>query len=41
MNSLVGNYVFLEDPVYGWFCEEPCIPGGPSVLIVGWGTVYS
>ena len=33
MNSLEGNCVFLEDPVYVRFCEELCIPGGPSVWI--------
>ena len=40
MDGLMTNCVFLADPVYGLFGEELCIPGGPSVWIVWWGTVY-
>ena len=41
MEGLVGNCVFLEDSVYGWFGGELCILRGPSVWMVWWGTVYS
>ena len=41
MDDLVRNCVLLEDAVYEWFSEEFCIPGGASVWMVCWGTVYS
>ena len=31
MDILMGNCVFLKDPVCGWFGGELCIPGGTSV----------
>ena len=41
MDGLVKNCVFLEDPVYGWFGGELCIPGGAGAWIVVGGTVCS